>query len=90
MMLFYVWVLPAPIAGYCSEKSVVFFSGMLLVRILDKKALLQWSPSHPSTSSGGQGIGFAYRALIMAMHKNQLNIAVAEKAIYFHGSFFKQ
>ena len=90
MILFYVCVLPAVIAGYCSGKSAVLLSGMLLAGILDKKALLQLSPSHPSTSSGGQGIGFAYRALIMAMHKNQMNIAAAEKTIHFHGLFFKQ
>ena len=80
MILFYVCVLPVVIAGYCSEKSAVLFSGMLLAGILDKKALLQLSPSHPSTGSGGQGIGFAYRALIMAMHKKQINIAAAERA----------
>ena len=90
MILFYVCMLPVLIAGYYSEIFSVLFSGMLLAGILDKKALLQLSPSHPSTSSGGQGIGFAYRALIMAMHKNQMNIAAAEKTIHFHGLFFKQ
>jgi hypothetical protein len=42
------------------------------------------------TITTGQGIGFAYRTLVMAMQKNQINIAAAEKAIHFHGLFFKQ
>jgi hypothetical protein len=45
MIPFYVCVLPAFITSYCSEKFSVLFSGMLLVRLLDKKALLQLSPS---------------------------------------------
>ena len=45
MIPFYVCMLPAVITGYCSKKFSVLFSSMLLVSCLDKKALLQLSPS---------------------------------------------
>jgi hypothetical protein len=38
----------------------------------------------------GQRIGFAYRALVMAMHKNQLNVIAAKKTSCLHRLFFKK
>jgi hypothetical protein len=45
MIPFCILLLPAVTTGYCSKKSSVLFSGMLLVSLSDKKVLLQLSPS---------------------------------------------
>jgi hypothetical protein len=35
-------------------------------------------------------VGFAYRALIMAMHKNQVDIVTTKKTGCLHRLFFKE